>query len=144
LASSRLGWKAAGRVQRRRYSRRGCGRSGLDLDIPVLNTTAASASKFSSTFSVRIQQDPHQQPLPPPHRIPDTYNAAFSKIPALEKKFQFTDWWELRLYDARGNQIEWPNRLRIGGRMIKTGRTIQFYRKVDEVRRLCVRGPSPG
>ena len=36
--------------------------------------------------------------------------------------------WGPRLYDARGNRIEWPNAPRIGD-VIKTGRTVQFYRR---------------
>jgi hypothetical protein len=48
-------------------------------------------------------------------------------LEALQKKFCFTDWWGPRLYDARGNQIEWPNWPKIGDGLVKTGRTIQFY-----------------
>jgi hypothetical protein len=51
-----------------------------------------------------------------------------SLLKSLEKKFCFTDWWGPTLYDARGNRIEWPGRPMVP---VKTGRTIQFFRKME-------------
>jgi hypothetical protein len=47
----------------------------------------------------------------------------------LEKKFCFTDWWGPRLYDARGNQIDSPNRPRLP---IQVGKPIRFFRDAAE------------
>jgi hypothetical protein len=58
----------------------------------------------------------------------------------LEKKFRFTDWWGSRLYDARGIQIEWPNRPRIDNKIKVSGRTIQFYRREVAEKALTAKG----
>lgn len=49
-------------------------------------------------------------------------------LEALQKKFCFSDYWGPRLYDARGNRIEWPGRPMVP---VKTPRTIQFFRNVN-------------
>jgi hypothetical protein len=55
----------------------------------------------------------------------------WSLLKALEKKFRFTDYWGPRLYDARGNQIEWPNRPRLP---IQVGKPIRFFRGQSEIK----------